>query len=241
MSHQRRSEAGCVCYTFSMTINESKLRELVRVFLEENKKLNLSAFRTEEHCYVGNVLDSLSFLEALDNIHGLNAPETLLDIGTGGGFPLLPLAICLPKTHCSGIDATKKKIDAVQRIVTSLGLTNVGLFAQRLEDKARDKNFREKFDVVTARAVAPLSVLLEYAVPFLKVGGFCAFWKSSKVADELAESVRAQKALSVQFAGTYEYELSSDFGKRLIVFFKKLKETSREYPRKVGIPKSSPL
>lgn len=224
-----------------MTIDESKLHELVRVFLEENKKLNLSAFRTEEHCWTGNVLDSLAFLQALEATEGLKMPETLLDIGTGGGFPLLPLAISLPKTHCSGIDATKKKVDAVQRIVTSLALINVGLFAERLEDKARDKNFREKFDIVTARAVAPLSILLEYAVPFLKVGGTCAFWKSSKVADELAESARAQKALSVSFAGTYEYELSADFGKRLIVFFRKTKPTSSEYPRKVGIPKANPL
>ncbi len=230
-----------VCYTSHMPVDELKLRELVTVFLEENKKLNLSAFRTEEHCWVGNVLDSLSFLQALESIEGLKVPETLLDIGTGGGFPLLPLAISLPKTHCSGIDSTKKKIDAVSRIATALDLSNVGLFAERLEDKARDKNFREKFDCVTARAVAPISVLLEYAVPFLKVGGFCAFWKSSKVAAELAASVNAQKALSVSFVGTYEYELSSDFGKRLIVFFRKTKETSREYPRKVGIPKSNPL
>lgn len=224
-----------------MIQNEPKLRELVSVFLEENKKLNLSAFRSEEHCWVGNVLDSLSLLQAFEKIDGLKIPETLLDIGTGGGFPLVPLAIGLSDTHCSGIDSTKKKIDAVQRIVDALGLKNVGLFSERLEEKARDKNFREKFDIVTARAVAPLSVLLEYAVPFLKVGGFCAFWKSSKVADELAESVRAQKALSVQFAGTFEYELSSEFGKRLIVFFRKTKGTTAEYPRKVGIPKVHPL
>lgn len=224
-----------------MIINEAKLQQLVTVFLEENKKLNLSAFRTAEHCWTGNVLDSLSFLQALEKIEGLKTPETLLDIGTGGGFPLLPLAISLPNTHCSGIDSTKKKIDAVGRIVRILELRNVGLFSERLEDKARDKNFREKFDCVTARAVAPISVLLEYAVPFLKVGGFCVFWKSSKVAGELAASVNAQKALSVQFAGTYEYELSADFGKRLIVFFRKTKEASREFPRKVGIPKSNPL
>ncbi len=213
----------------------------MHVFLEENKKLNLSAFRTDEHCWIGNVLDSLSFLEALKSVEGLKMPATLLDIGTGGGFPLLPLAISLPETHCSGIDATRKKIDAVQRIVASLGLKNVGLFVDRFEDKARDKNFREKFDCVTARAVAPIAVLLEYAVPFLTVGGFCAFWKSSKVADELAASVNAQKILGVSFAGTYEYDLSSDFGKRLIVFFRKTKTTSSEYPRKVGIPKAKPL
>lgn len=224
-----------------MIPHEPKLRELVTVFLEENKKLNLSAFRTEEHCWMGNVLDSVSLLDAFTKIEGISVPSTLLDIGTGGGFPLLPLAISLPGTHCSGIDATKKKIDAVQRIVDALGLKNVGLFSERLEEKARDKNFREKFDVVTARAVAPLSVLLEYAVPFLKVGGYCAFWKSSKVADELAESARAQKALSVQFAGTYEYELPENFGKRLIVFFRKTKTTSADYPRSIGTPKAKPL
>ena len=220
---------------------EKHLRDLVRVFLEENTKLNLSAFRSEEHCWVGNVLDSISLLQAIENVHGLTMPTQLLDIGTGGGFPLLPLATCLPEVHCVGIDATSKKIDAVKNIARTLGLTNVQLVCGRTEELGHQKDFREQFDIVTARAVAPISVLLEYAVPFLKVGGSCAFWKSTKVADELQSSVAAQKALHVTFAGTFEYELPESFGKRLLVFFRKNQTTSKDFPRKTGIPKSKPL
>ena len=224
-----------------MSVDEQKLRQLVSVFLSENKKLNLSAFRSEEHCFVGNVLDSIALLEAFKHIQGLHVPATLIDIGTGGGFPLLPLAICLPESTCIGIDSVQKKVDAVERIVVSMQLKNVALICGRTEELGHQKEFRETADLVTARAVAPIPVLLEYAVPFLKVGGFCAFWKSSKVADELQSSVTAQKLLGVSFAGTYEYELESGFGKRLILFFQKNKATKQDYPQQTGVPKAKPL
>ena len=224
-----------------MNIDASKLRKLVTVFLEENKKLNLSAFRSEEHCWVGNVLDSIALFGAFDEVKGLVPPRTLIDIGTGGGFPLLPLAICSPDMACIGIDSTQKKIDAVQRIVDAMHLTNVRLSCGRIEELAHQKEYRESADLVTARAVAPMPVLLEYAVPLLKVGGFCAFWKSSKIADELQSSATAQKLLGISFAGTYAYELPSDFGARLIIFFRKNKPTGKEYPRKTGVPKGKPL
>ena len=133
-----------------MEINEPKLRQLVQAFLVENAKLNLSAFRTEEHCWIGNVVDSVSMLAAAEKIKPLEKASRLLDIGTGGGFPLLPLAVCLPNTTCVGIDATKKKIDAVGRIVESLGLTNVKLHCGRTEELARQKEMRATFDIVTA-------------------------------------------------------------------------------------------
>lgn len=221
--------------------DESKLRQLVQVFLIENQKLNLSAFRTEEHCWTGNVLDSIALLSAFEGMRDHPVPKRLLDLGTGGGFPLLPLAICLPETQCIGVDSTAKKIEAVGHIATELGLMNVTLINGRSEELAHQTEHRAMYDLVTARAVAPIAVLLEYAIPFLKVGGLCAFWKSSKVAEELANSVEAQKALHAPFGGTYEYELPDGFGKRLIVFFKKTAGTPKEYPREVGVPKSKPL
>ena len=237
-----------------MTIDESALKTLVRVFLEENKKLNLSAFRSEEHCWVGNVLDSISLLQAFEHIRGLSMPKRLIDIGTGGGFPLVPLGICLKETTCIGIDSTQKKVDAVSRIIMTMHLKNVRVQAGRVEELAHQEEYRETADLVTARALAPIPVLLEYAVPLLKVGGFCAFWKSSKVADELQSSATAQKLLGVSFAGTFEYELPGNFlavpssvvrsggwGKRLILFFRKNKATLKDYPRQVGMPKAKPL
>lgn len=224
-----------------MTIDESRLRQLMDVFLEENRKLNLSALRTPELCWPGNILDSVAFLQSFDAYPDLPKMKKLLDIGTGGGFPLVPLALCLPDVMCIGIDATQKKVDAVRRIITAVGIPNASLVCGRTESLAHNAEYRAQFDVVTARAVAPLSVLLEYAVPFLKVGGLCAFWKSTKIAAELAATADAQQKLSAPYLGAFEYQLPDHWGQRTIVFFKKTAATSRDYPRRTGIPKQDPL
>jgi len=121
---------------------EKQMRELVAVFLAENSKVNLSAFRTEESCWIGNILDSVSFLELLPKFSILNSQFSILDLGTGGGFPLLPLAIALPDVHFTGMDATQKKIDAVERIADGMGLKNVELIAGRAETLGRDPRYR---------------------------------------------------------------------------------------------------
>lgn len=224
-----------------MTIDEIRLRQLVKVFLEENKKLNLSAFRTEELCWAGNILDSVAFLQAFDAYSELKKVRSLVDLGTGGGFPLLPLSLCLPEVTCTGVDSMQKKIDAVQRIVDALLISNVRLLCDRAENIAHSNDYRGRYDLVTARAVAPLAVLLEYAVPLLKVGGMCVFWKSTKVADELAATAAAQKVLVSSFAGTFTYALPDKWGERTIVFFRKNGDTPSEYPRRTGVPKQKPL
>ncbi len=225
----------------SVHIDEVKLRQLMDVFLTENSKLNLTAMRTPELCWPGNILDSIAFLQAFETYPDLKKTKKLLDIGTGGGFPLLPLALCLPDIQCIGVDATQKKIDAVSRIIVTVGIPNASLVSGRTESLAHSAEYRAQFDLVTARAVAPLSVLLEYAVPFLKVGGLCAFWKSTKIAQELAATADAQKMLSAPYVGNFLYALPDQWGERTIVFFKKTAETSSEYPRNVGVPKTKPL
>lgn len=214
-----------------------KINALVSAFLEENAKLNLSAFRIEEHCRIGNVEDSLAILDATD----MQNVKSFLDLGTGGGFPLLPLAMALPKARAVGIDSIEKKMRAIERIKEKLELTNVELLIGRIEDYAHDTKFRGTFDLVTARAVAPLPVLLEYAIPFLKEKGICAFWKSTKIAEELASTANAQKALKAKFVETFTYTLPGNWGERCIVFFQKMGPTTPEYPRKTGIPKNKPL
>jgi len=167
--------------------------------------------------------------------------QSLLDIGTGGGFPLLPLALSLPHVRCVGLDATAKKLDAVQRIVDMLGMTNVELLTGRTESLAHRGDLRASFDVVTARAVAPLAVLLEYGAPFLRVGGLLACWKSVTFADELASSAVAQKELRCPYVGTFTYTLPETWGDRAILFFRKNGETPADYPRRTGVPKQKPL
>ncbi len=222
-------------------IDEKKLRQLMEVFLEENRNLNLSAFRTPELCWPGNILDSVAFLQAFEAYPDLKKVGRLLDIGTGGGFPLTPLARCLPDVQCTGIDATQKKVDAAERIIAAVGIPNVSLLCGRVESLAHNAEYREQFDLVTARAVAPLAVLLEYAVPFLRVSGLCAFWKSTKIAGELAETADAQKMLSAPYIGSFQYALPDKWGERTIVFFKKTAATPNDYPRRTGMPKQQPL
>lgn len=224
-----------------MSIDEPLLRRLTNVFLEENKKLNLSAFRTEEHCWVGNVLDSLGLLQAFEHMPELRDIRRALDMGTGGGFPLLALALCLPETAFYGIDSTQKKMDAVQRILDAMQMKNVTLHAGRLEEFGHQEGLRATFDLVTARALAPLPALLEYGAPFLRVGGILACYKSTKLAVELASSATAQRLLSCPFLRTFEYELPAEWGRRTIVFFKKTAPTAPDYPRRVGVPTSTPL
>ncbi len=245
-----------------------QLRQLVPVFLRENAKLNLSALRTPERAWVGNVLDSVAVISILEQ---LPPPQPLprgegglrgvrvLDLGTGGGFPLLPLAICKPEWQFTGLDSTGKKIQAVRRIATELHLTNAELLTGRAEALAHDPAHRERYDIVTARAVADIAVLLEYASGFVKPGGHVVLWKSLQSQDELERSKPAQEAVFVHYATRFEYDLDAlareysletdtpmvldePWGMRqLLVFRKGASRTPSIYPRAVGIPCKDPL
>jgi len=218
---------------------ESSLRQLNSVFLEENQNLNLSAFRTEELSLVGNVMDSLAVLDT--SLLSMDSDVNILDIGTGGGFPLLPLAICCPQCRLTGFDATQKKVAAVERIAESLELNNVEVIAGRAEELGCDEAYREKFDLVLSRAVAPINTLLEYCAPFTKVKGHIVLWKSMKIEQELKDSLLARAELTCHLIDQYKYELPESFGKRQLLIFEKTFKTSDKYPRATGTPKKQPL
>lgn len=190
---------------------------------------------------MGNVLDSIAANDIFSQLVTRNPQLRLADVGTGGGFPLLPLAIALPDAQFTGMDSTQKKIDAVNRIKDALGLKNVNLICGRVEVIGHAKEYREMFDVVTARAVAEINVLLEYASPFVKVGGKVILWKSLDVDQELKDSEKAQKELHCSLKDKYIYELPGDFGKRQLLIFEKTKTLSKAYPRGVGVAKKNPL
>lgn len=218
--------------------DRKRLEELCDRFLYENSLLNLSALRSRESCWVGNILDSLALLPLLPT---LKRKASILDIGTGGGFPLLPLATLLPKTECTGIDATQKKIDAVSRIAHDTHIDNCTLICGRTEELGHDPGLREHFDIVLARAVAPLATLLEYCSPFCAVGGHVVLWKSLHIAEELEQSLSARTSLSLHLVDTHRYTLPGDWGERQLLVFLKSGVLPRQYPRAIGIPKSTPL
>ncbi|MDB4978552.1 MAG: rRNA methyltransferase GidB [Candidatus Peribacteria bacterium] len=222
------------------TDTEQRLRELQTVFLTLNAEINLSAFRTEDTCWNGNILDSLPFLDVLPTL-GLSPALTLLDIGTGGGFPLLPLALQLPDAALTGMDATQKKLKAIQQMVDELGIKNVSLLTGRAEELGHKPTYREQFDVVTSRAVAELPVLLEFCSPFVKPTGYVVLWKSLQIDQELASAKNALKELMLHLIHTHQYELPGDFGKRQLLVFRKASKLPKKYPRGVGVPKKNPL
>ena len=217
---------------------EARLRTLMTAFLAENANINLSALRTEDACWHGNILDSLPLLDVADVM--ANA-STLMDVGAGGGFPLLPVAAAKPELQCTGLDSIGKKMLAVQRIAKASGLANVKTMAERAEVAAKDAKHRERYDIVTARAVAPLNALLEYCAGFVKPHRYLVLWKSMHVDEELAASANAQKVLGCPLVGTHRYVLPGDWGERQLLIFRKEKPLAKEYPREIGMAKRLPL
>lgn len=233
-----------IAYSCSMHIpseHDEQLRTLMRVFLAENANINLSALRTEEACWYGNILDSVAFQE-LNCAEVMNEPgATLLDIGTGGGFPLLPLAILYPQAQCTGLDSIGKKIAAITRIAKEAGIKNFLGIADRAEVLGQKKKYREQYSMVTSRAVAPLNILLEYCSPFVKTGGYVVVWKSLHIDDELKASDEAQRALRCQLVTSHTYTLPGDFGSRQLLVFRKTGPLDKKYPREVGMAKREPI
>lgn len=202
-----------------------------------NKKLNLISYKNRHELEVKHLHDSLSILEVFDFEEG----QRILDLGTGGGFPGMPLAIKAPEANFVLMDSTAKKINAVEEIKEELGMTNVELFAGRIEDLAHDKTHREDYGMVVARALAPLPTLLEYAAGFVCVNGIFVAYKSANYDKELEASKKAQKELGLTFEGAVDYELPEDMGSRSLLVFRKKSPIKDKYPRSIGTPKKKPL
>lgn len=228
--------------TMDIAKYEKQLHELTDFVLEENQKVNLTALRSHDQCFIGNVLDSLALIDVLSRVFITQKEgRKILDIGTGGGFPLLPLALIFPDMDFVGLDATKKKTDAVLRIAEKMQLPNVHVATGRSEELGHHPDMREQFDLVVSRAVAPLPTLLEFCAPFAQVGGSIVLWKSMHIADEQRSALNAMKALHMELVDSHTYELPDNWGKRQLLMYKKREPTEERYPRDVGVPKKSPL
>lgn len=202
-----------------------------------NQKMNLISFKDRHELQVKHVQDSLALLEVFE----LEAGQRVLDIGAGGGFPGLPLAIMAPKAEFVLMDSVGKKMKAVEAMAESCGLTNVQTVAGRFEELAHEDRFREAFGLVLARAVAPLPTLLEYAAGFVCVHGLFIAYKSAHYQEELRAALNAMKALQLEFDGPIDYELPDGMGSRSLLVFRKIAPLSNKYPRKTGVPKKTPL
>ncbi len=210
----------------SLTDEQVKLFEkLSDLLVEQNKTMNLTAITDPDGIAVKHFADSISALSAAEF-----APNAkVLDVGTGAGFPSIPLLIARPDLKMTMIDSTAKKLKYVASTVETLGL-NAEVLHTRAEEAGQSKEYREKFDIVCSRAVAALNVLCEYCLPFVKVGGVFLAMKGAKAQEEIADAKNAIKTLGGKITGEKSFTLS-DGGERTIVVIKKISQVPPKYPR----------
>ncbi len=205
--------------------------------LEWNEKINLTAIKDVPGIRSKHFLDSLS----LAQVFGNNFPSTFIDIGTGAGFPGIPLKIIFPQTKFVLVESVGKKARFCQLIIESLGLSGVDVITSRAEDLARVVNHREKYDVAVARAVANLPVLAEYLLPLVRLGGKMVAQKGISAHEETQTASNAFKILGGQLENIIQVELPGVSDERFIVVVKKVAATPPKYPRYAGIPAKNPL
>lgn len=181
-----------------MKLNKDDFKNYMEVFLRQNSMLNLISKNDEKFLWEKHIFDSLSIEKILEKS---SHKQILLDIGTGGGFPSVPIAIAYPEIEVYALDSIRKKINAIENIKTELGLENLHTICDRAE------NIKQKFDIITSRAVAPLKVITGYAAPLLKNDGTFIAYKSRKSEEEIREAAQILKNLGLEIKEIIEYEL----------------------------------
>ncbi|GAV24070.1 16S rRNA methyltransferase G [Carboxydothermus islandicus] len=224
---------------FGLTIEMEKIKLFeyyYRLLISENEKYNLTAVTGEDEVIVKHFLDSTAVLLYRD-LTDLKA----VDIGTGAGFPGIPLKIMVPGLEILLLDSIKKRCQFLERVVRELNFKNVVVLNERAENVGQQKLYRENFDLTFSRAVAEVRILLEFHAPLLRVGGEAILFKGPEVDEELKKAETAAKQLGLGLMDVFHYRLPGNFGERSLVVYKKLKTTPENYPRRPGIPEKRPL
>lgn len=221
-----------------LSFTEEQLAQFTRYYellVETNKVMNLTAITEPEEVAVKHMVDSLLAYE-----NGMQG-RTLVDVGTGAGFPGVPLKIYCPSLKVTLVDSLGKRLRFLQQVIDELGLKGIRCEHLRAEDAGRSKKHREQYDYVTARAVARLSVLSEYCLPLAKKGGQFIALKGSRFAEEIEEGEAAVKILGGKIISAEPVKLPGLDDGRAIIKIAKIKATPAQYPRKAGTPEKQPL
>ncbi|QHS23828.1 16S rRNA (guanine(527)-N(7))-methyltransferase RsmG [Virgibacillus sp. MSP4-1] len=223
-----------------MELNQKQLEQFdqyYQMLVEWNNKMNLTSITDEEGVYLKHFFDSLSASFYYD----FNKPLKVCDVGAGAGFPSLPLKIAFPQLQITIVDSLKKRVTFLNELANQLGLENVAFYHDRAETFGKNKAFREQFDVVTARAVARMSVLSELCLPLVKVGGTFLAMKGAKFQEEEKEAEKAVQQLGGEWKRIYDFPLPEEDSKRYIAEIDKVKQTPKRFPRKPGTPNKNPI
>lgn len=221
-------------------LSEKQLEQFKKYYdmlIEKNKVMNLTAITEWEEVIDKHFIDSISLVKAID----LSGDKYVLDLGCGAGFPGIPLKIAFPNLKIVLLDSLNKRILFLKEVIEELGLENIEALHGRAEDYARKPEYREQFDYCVSRAVANLTSLSEYCIPYVKEGGYFISYKSGKVKEEVKEVKKALYLLGGKMENMISFQLPETDMERNFVLIKKEKKTPKKYPRKAGIPTKEPL
>lgn len=218
--------------------NEEQLNRFYKymnLLIEWNKKINLTAIVEPEEIILKHFMDSLTINSYIDT------NQTLVDVGTGAGFPGIPIKIYRPDLKVVLVDSLNKRVNFLNEVINQLNLKDIETVHSRIEDFGKNSKYRESFDIVTARAVANLSVLSEYLVPLAKIDGKCICMKGNEILEECNNAKNAIKILGGIILKIDKFTLPESDITRNIIVLQKTNKTPNKYPRKAGIPNKEPL
>ncbi|SET01201.1 16S rRNA (guanine(527)-N(7))-methyltransferase RsmG [Anaerobranca gottschalkii] len=223
---------------FNIAITDYNVEQFIKykeLLLDWNEKINLTAIVDNDGIAIKHFVDSIIPVNEFTN------GSSIIDVGSGAGFPGVPLAIVNPSLKVTALDSLQKRLKFLSEVKKDLVLDNLTLIHGRAEDYGKNLQYREKFTYATARAVAPLNILAELCLPFVKVGGYFIAYKGDKWEEEIQQSIKAIEILGGKVEKTYTYTLPKISDVRSIIKIKKVFNTDQKYPRKAGIPNKKPL
>ena len=228
----------CELEKLGISISEEQLEQFISYYemlIVKNKVMNLTAITDFDEVIEKHFIDSLNLFRFTD----LKADKTIIDMGTGAGFPGIPLKIAFPNLKITLADSLNKRILFLNDVISELGLTDIDTVHGRAEDLAKDKIYRENYDICVSRAVANLSTLSEYCLPFVKIGGQFISYKSGDCDEEITNAKSAIFLLGGRLNQIQKFEMNDN--SRSFVIIDKVNGTSKQYPRKAGLPSKKPL
>lgn len=231
-------ENGCKEYGITLTdFQKEQFLKYYELLIEWNKVMNLTGITDFEEVLTKHFVDSLSLAKSVE----MEKFNTLIDVGTGAGFPGIPLKIAFPHLKVTLLDSLNKRLKFLNEVILQLGLTDIETVHGRAEDIAKKEEHRERYDLSVSRAVSRLASLSEYCLPFVREGGYFAAYKSEKAKEEMKEAKKAVAVMGGKLNKEVDFMLPGTDMERTIVLIKKVGRTPKKYPRKAGTPVKEPI